>query len=316
MSLTYFPYVIPFSITIYTLLVSAIVAIRYWQVTSSVTASTSIPGKCCEHFFTGDQFEFCYWSCIGLPGPAILLVTRAISFAYLFGISFVAREIIDPEFPISFTSWNIHLLWIYFLSATIASMIGLHHDDCSFSILSASNQSLPPYWSQFVSRFGYILQFMFAVAGSTAFFVTFVAFTFLDHRFEFWNASFHFVTSLSVFFELVLNRIVVRWEHLVLSLSWSFLYLIFSWIIVQTGVISHWPYFFLDTSTPTVFLWYMGLMLLNSVFYCIFWSMSSMKFFLIDWIRNFFFHRFSLLKSDFETEIEDQYDSDVELVSI
>jgi hypothetical protein len=135
------------------------------------------------------------------------------------------------------------------------------------------------YWSDSMIAFGHMIQILYQIAGSTAFFITVVAFTSLNPHFSFWNVNNHFITSMSFLGELFLNNMTVRWEHVVFNITWALIYLVFAWIMRITNVLSGWPYFFLATNTQVVFLWYVGLFLLNILLYYIFWSFSTFKYF-------------------------------------
>jgi hypothetical protein len=135
------------------------------------------------------------------------------------------------------------------------------------------------YWSESMIAFGHMIQILYQIAGSTAFFITVVAFTSLNPHFSFWNVNNHFITSMSFLGELFLNNMTVRWEHVVFNITWALIYLVFAWIMRITNVLSGWPYFFLATNTQVVFLWYVGLFLLNILLYYIFWSFSTFKYF-------------------------------------
>lgn len=300
-SLRYLPFIIPYTIVIFLIVILAILVIYYrgcckgrpayetqyidkeinHDSTANYTAENEstqislINRQNFDLFFIGDQFEMCYWSHFGYSGTILLLIVRILSFLYLFGISFIYREIVDPRPPLTFTSWNIHLLWVYFLASSIASVIGLYFDGCLDT--AGTYKSLSTFWSLPITRFGYVLQILYTVGGSSAFFVTTIAFAFLDHRFVFWNVSFHFVTFVAIIVELALNRFKVRWEHVVFCFTWSFVYILFTWIMVPIGVLRDWPYFFLDASTPIVFGWYFALLLMNGVFYFLFWGLSYVK---------------------------------------
>lgn len=309
--LTYFAFAVPFAIGVYLVIVSGVVYAYRSIVNKQLSEKNEqvTTSDLLSSYFGGHSFESCYRSVAGQAGARTLLITRLVSFIYLFAISFVLREIIDPVPPLSFTSWNIDLLWLYFFSATVASAVGLYYDDC-LSTLPFYNDRSSKFWSDCIHRLGYALQILFAVSGSSSFFVTVVAFTFLDPYFDFWNVSFHFVTSISVLIELLMNNIRVRWEHIVLALTWSFLYLVFSWVIVRTGVLSHWPYFFLDTKSPTVFAWYTALLVLNSIFFVLFWLLNVLK----EWVvsRAVSVDKFELLNSNFDVIDVTSEDEDIE----
>jgi hypothetical protein len=72
-----------------------------------------------------------------------------------------------------------------------------------------------------------------------------------------------------------------RFEHIVLNLSWALLYLIFIWPVVAGGALSHWPYFFLDTDSASVYAWYTILYVVDVIFFIIFWLIVNAKYALL-----------------------------------
>jgi hypothetical protein len=79
---------------------------------------------------------------------------------------------VHATLPQYFTTWNCELLVVYFLFASISSVIGLLQYD-------AGEQK----WSLATERFGYVLFVLFEVCGGTAFLVTVVAFGLLNPHF-------------------------------------------------------------------------------------------------------------------------------------
>jgi hypothetical protein len=117
------------------------------------------------------------------------------------------------------------------------------------------------------------------IAGSACL-VTVVAFTTLNPDFEFWNVTLHFITLLTLLIELFLNNMRVRADHYPFNISWLILYAIFIWPVVAMHRIEKWPYFFLKTDTYLCFFFFNGLIIINILFYYIFYSLSWMKFYL------------------------------------
>lgn len=104
--------------------------------------------------------------------------------------------------------------------------------------------------------FANYLHVTFEVIGSTAFLVTTVAFSLLDHSFTFFNLGIHFVTSCCIIVEMLLNSFYVDACHIIFHVSWPFIYCIFIWLIVVLNAKSAWPYSFLDSSSIESLLWY------------------------------------------------------------
>jgi hypothetical protein len=130
-----------------------------------------------------------------------------------------------------------------------------------------NNAQLKPFWSPGMQYAGYLLQISYTFTGATALFITVVAYGTLGHDFYLWNVSAHFVTSISFIFDAIVNRLLIRGEHLVFNLTWIILYMIFIWGMVGNKSVTNWPYFFLETTTATVFVWYVVLFILNIIFF-------------------------------------------------
>jgi hypothetical protein len=237
-------------------------------------------------YFEGDSFETTYQSCWGKWGTYLLLVTRLASFFYMCGINVVVKHSIDPMFSVFFTAWNVDILALYFFLATISSIMGISYDirmrDFQESHMG-SDANAVHFWSTRTLRFGYVVQIIYEIAGPTAFFVTVIAFVLLNPSFEFWNVTVHFITSMTILLDLLLNNIHIRWEHMLLNLAWALIYLIFCWPMVRFGAMQNWPYFFLRSSTAFVFIWYIILIAVDIFFFYLFWTCSLCKYLIIDW---------------------------------
>eukprot|EP01033_Poteriospumella_lacustris_P003161 gene3161-2326_t len=192
----------------------------------------------------------------------------------------------NPMFSVFFTAWNVDLLALYFFLASVSSIIGISYDIGLRDFQEAHighEANAVHFWSTHTLRFGYAVQILYEIAGSTAFFVTVIAFVFLNPEFQFWNVSVHFITSMVMLLELSLNNINVRWEHMLVNLAWALIYLIFCWPMVRFGAMNEWPYFFLRSKSASVFLWYIILIVVDIFFFYLFWTLSLCKYMYLDW---------------------------------
>lgn len=249
----------------------------------------------------GDGKEFSLWQrfCYGHPYECVyesswknllgddismylLLLWRVACFCYFFGIVFLWNySLSGGDNAHYFTLWNIDLISAYYFLAMIASIIGVFNHK-GYLQQKDSHLENSSYWSQPLTQFGYSIQILYEITGSTAFFVTVVAFGSLNPHFVFWNVNDHFMTSMSILVEIFLNRMIVRWEHLIFTILWALMYLIFIWPLVAMGDLSDWPYFFLATDTATVFPWYIGLVVILILFYFVLWLIVWLKELLIE----------------------------------
>ena len=214
----------------------------------------------------------------------VLLLTRFISFAYILGVSVISNYVLTGNFKwFYFTLWNVELLSLYYFFALICSTIGLFHS----SQRSASSITENPHnnrkstgnleWSIHILRLGKITHVLFEVCGGTAVLVTVINFAILNPEFSFWNTSSHLAPLLSLLLELSLNNMYLRVDHFIYNISWALLYLIFVWPLVALENISFWPYPFLAVETSYCYLFYTILVVLDILFYFIFYSLSFLK---------------------------------------
>lgn len=245
-----------------------------------VTGTLSIPTQTSFKFLC--QFEDTYESYYP-PAKFLMFITRVLSFAYICGISIVANyEINGQNQWFFFTLWNLELMSLYFFLAVGCSIMGFVYGNKSLSnlcVVKMTNESSTRIvWSAGINRFTYLVHILFEICGGNSFMIISISFILLNRNFTFWNVSAHFVPAVSMLVELFLNNIFVRFDHFPLNLAWPFLFLLFIWPIVYTGVINRWPYFFLKTDTKYCFLFYNGLLIANFIFYSIWYSCSELKF--------------------------------------
>jgi hypothetical protein len=282
--LTYLPGAIPFAFLIYFLMVYVIykrylLSVDDSQLTLLDTPLTSDlpyyessqPPSPISLFFTGKDFENVYqsiWS--SLESTKLLLAWRAICFGFFFSLFIWGNVDSGGGNAYFFTLWNVYLITLYYFLALTSSIIGFLHGP-------TESDAKAPKWSDRVQTLGYAVQILYEVAGSTALFVTIVNFSALNHHFVFKNVSRHLATTLSLLVECALNKISVRYEHLIFNLTWVLLYMMFCWPMVASGALHDWPYFFLSTDTPAVFAWYMGLFAMDTLFYSIWFYIIRTK---------------------------------------
>jgi hypothetical protein len=178
-----------------------------------------------------------------------------------------------------FTNWNVGLIAGYYTLSTAASghylLLLASHDPAA-----AKGATAREGWLQQqaldtprLRGAGTFLSVYFCVASATALFVTIVNFVLLDPTPRFFNMTAHLFTSLSFLVEVSLNSIELRRNELVLNMSWVMLWLVFIWPVVWLGVKPEWPYDFLDSSTPAIFVWFQLLFL---VYALVFFSWCSL----------------------------------------
>ena len=228
------------------------------------------------------QFEDTYESYCP-AAKYVLFITRLASLGYVGGVSVAANYIIVSRNQwFFFTLWNAQLISLYLLLAICCSVIGFIYGNKSisnFCVVKMTNESSTRIvWSAEINRFAHVIHILLEVCGGNSFMIIAVTFIFLDSKFKFWNVSAHFVPVLVMVVELFLNNIFIRFDHFPFNLGWALLYLLFIWPIVYLGVISRWPYFFLKTDTVYCYFYYTGLLIVNFIFYNVWYGFSEFKF--------------------------------------
>lgn len=232
-----------------------------------------------EAFFYGQPFEYVYRSHLGtIQWNCCLLFTRLASLVFFLSVGCIWNYIQEDGFNYRyFTQWNIDWICVYFLLATFASVIGIINDFNLTKISSSVGESSFSKWSEWISVVSNATQVIFVVTGASAMFVTVVNFGLLNSQFKFWNVSNHFVTSLAILLELSLNSIPVRREHVVFNVAWALTYLLFIWPAVTLNTVREWPYDFLKTNAASSYVWYSILVVINVVFYFLWYGIFLLK---------------------------------------
>lgn len=230
-------------------------------------------------YFTGPSFEMTYLSLPGKGWIYVLFITRLLSFLYFCVTAFIWNLVrFDGKNIILFSLWHIIFITVYYMFATIASFIGIIFEDDRQAMLRTLTSTTRQrnvtryYWSTATLAFGSLIQIMFEISGAVAFFITLSVYLGVAADFTYWNVTQHLVTSFSFILELFLNRIFIRWEHILLNEAWLLIYLVVIWPLVATGFIAFWPYNFLKTGTEDSIVLYSIAAAISVGFY-LFWCL-------------------------------------------
>lgn len=209
----------------------------------------------------GKSLHLATAGCYGAWSSKSLAISRIVSAIYFWSLFLLILTIkYYRRFWTFFTNWNVMFLVAYYSIAAAASILKLHNSESKHEWL------------------GNLVVIMFIIAAPTAFFVTCVDFVLLNHEVTYWNFSSHLITSVTALIEISQNSIPVIWRNIYITLAWALLFLCVIWPLRVNNVAKHWPYDFLDTSTPLCFLWYPGLFLIIAVFFAIFKGITDVKF--------------------------------------
>jgi len=268
----YLPYLVPVMIIEY---ISSIAIVWYLykrklQDAEAQFLSPATKKYDLDHLTVTFQHTFSSW-----PGnkflPIFLCIFRLACFGYFLGVSCIWSYVrAKGNNYYFFTTWNIELICVYYLSAFSLSLSGL-------LLYPGLDEYMNPRKFPVISRLTRVSHLLFEVCTSTGSLVTVVAFLFLNPKFQFWNMSVHFLTIVSLCVEMALNSFVVQPRHVCYNLSWAVMYIAFIWPMVGCRVIESWPYPFLATDTAMCFLWYSGLFAIDVAFFYFWCGVSRLK---------------------------------------
>jgi len=269
----YVDILIPFVAAVF-IAVCAVFYIFFKRYENSLVADEPRGVSAFQLLFTYD-FHSCYECVVGSRWNVVLLSTRVITFLYFFSVGLVYSLTLNIRSWNYFTNWNIYLLCFYFLCASTTSIIGIFFPNATTAtIATASDWRSIQYW---IPKLNVVTHVVFEISGATALFVTVVNFTMLSSNMTFWNVTQHLVTTVAYLLEMSLNRLPVYMLHFPLNLSWAILYIVFTWIVVGVGL-RFWPYSFLRADNSSCMIWYSALMILNFIFYGLWFQLSKWKF--------------------------------------
>jgi hypothetical protein len=218
-------------------------------------------------FFEGKTFDAVSTSVHGDTAAVLLAVFRLMLFGWFCGFAFIFNFASSPPGWQYYTNWNVILISIYYMLASVASSIKLYRN------YKKDNSAV----SARLENFGKFVGAMHSVAGSAALMITAVNFLLLSSDPNIWNLTQHATTSISfVMIELPLNNIPVTWLDVIWAALWPMVYLVVIWPVVAEGV-REWPYFFLEVDNAGSFVWYNILYILAILFFFVYYGLGQLK---------------------------------------
>ena len=158
-----------------------------------------------------------------------------------------------------FTDWNVaFIVWFYMLACLSSILMYLS---------TSKNSRVTSAIERYGDAVGKVTSTMFVVMLSNALFITVVNFTLLDQGMEWKNLVVHLFTTLFALVELRFNSVHIERSDIVFAVGWVYVYLMAVWISLCAGMLSNWPYEFLDCQSPYSVLIYMGLLAVNALFF-------------------------------------------------
>ncbi|XP_044502897.1 uncharacterized protein LOC123223665 isoform X2 [Mangifera indica] len=104
--------------------------------------------------------------------------------------------------------------------------------------------------------------------------------TVTDYKLSFMTVNMHTLNAVFLLCDTVLNCLQFPWFRIAYFLLWTFVFVIFQWIL-HAFVFVWWPYPFLDLSSPFAPLWYLGVGLMHIPCYGIFVFVARSKHYLL-----------------------------------
>jgi hypothetical protein len=231
---------------------------------------------CClydEHHWCGISVPLLYTgtlynSIIGFIGNFVLLITRIISFLFLFYyVVFSFQRHVNKLN--SFSSWNAVTMCLLFALLIITSFVGtasrLHKQ-----IITQQQQQQPqhltndnhhekegPIWLQ---RLLIPIHFLYEIAATNALFITIIEYCYIQRHtsegasnsLSFDDLKYHLIPTVFICFEMLFNIMPFRLEHYYYTLSLPIGYLLYQWIGLMDGRMDL-QYSFLQTSRANCF---------------------------------------------------------------
>lgn len=215
-----------------------------------------------------------YESGVGGIYGYLLFMLRLISLAYIAGLVLVEYQLTSSSGKIyKFGYWNNIGLALYFLLATVSSVVGL--------ILQFNEERVRGIdWPIIVQKLGYLQFLCLETFGANSIFVTIVHFTYFNATFDSTSITIHLMNTVAIMLELVLSKIPVQLAHYTWTLGFVMVYLCFAWAMVFTSTIA-WPYKFLETHSSTCFLIYTILLVIHFSCFYGFYLLASLRDYLL-----------------------------------
>jgi signal transduction histidine kinase len=244
--------------------------ISLWQICRDCYSCFCCCCLCDEHHWCGVSVpllytETLYNSIIGFVGNFLLLITRIVSFLFLF--YYVVYSFPQHVNKLnSFSSWNAVTMCLLFALLTLTSFVGtasrFHRQ-----IVTHQQQQQPqhtdnphdgkegPIWLQ---RLLVPIHFLYEIAGTNALFITIIEYCYIQRHtsttdtLSFNDLKYHLIPTVFICFEMLFNIIPFRLEHYYYTLSLPIGYLLYQWIGLMNGTMDL-QYTFLQTSRSNCF---------------------------------------------------------------
>ncbi|CAA7044302.1 unnamed protein product [Microthlaspi erraticum] len=215
-------------------------------------------------------------SCWRRLHPGWLLFTRSISFLCMAAL--LAWDVLtwDASIFVYYTEWTFMLVMIYFAMGIVASVYGCWEYSMESNLETCESEARDKNRDEFRQRFRVYGCFMLTIFQTSAgavvltdvvFWLVIVPFLSNSHLGLNTNEQLmicmHTANGGFLLLETVLNSLSFPWFRIGYFVLWTCLYVVFQWIIHACGLLTWWPYPFLELDKPCAPLWYLGIAIVH-----------------------------------------------------
>lgn len=301
---TYLSYLILFVLVLYFLILFAFLIIRRYEVKARMRDR---PPTFHMHGYDDSSFTF-EWTtrfedvadCLyGRGFRTFLAGFRAIACLFFFSFGLVVCGLQNSQSFNYFDGWNVIILFLYFLSAAVSSILLVRYANVRRSLDDDASVTVSPDWSLQVRFVAVSAHLLFEMAGCNTLLVLFGRSISVSSTSELQIVNAVAIAFLCV--DLSLSRLKVRFDQYPACAAWLMFYLLIVWPSVFTGSMSSWPYSFLDTDTSSCFAYYLLLFVADFVCHTVWYLLFRLKQAVVHY---FFFGRNGLHRDETRPMIE------------
>ncbi|KAF8049504.1 hypothetical protein N665_2194s0007 [Sinapis alba] len=200
--------------------------------------------------------------------PGWLLFTRSISFLSMAAL--LAWDVLkwDASVFVYYTEWTFTLVMVYFAMGIVASLYGCleHYKEPTSGACedAVANKVGGDEFRERLALYGCFMETIFqtsagaVVLTDVVFWLVIVPFLSNTHLgLNTLMICMHTANASFLILDTLLNSLPFPWLGMGYFVLWSCLYIVFQWIIHVCGLLTWWPYPFLDLDRPWAPLWYL-----------------------------------------------------------
>ncbi|CAN7008220.1 unnamed protein product [Brassica rapa subsp. trilocularis] len=220
--------------------------------------------------------------------PGWLLFTRSISFLSMAAL--LAWDVLewDASIFVYYTEWTFMLVMIYFAMGIVASLYGCleHYKEPTSGVCedAVENKVGDNEFRERLGVYGCFMETIFqtsagaVVLTDVVFWLVIVPFLSNTHLgLNTLMICMHTANAGFLILDTLLNSLTFPWFRMGYFVIWSCLYIVFQWIIHACGLLTWWPYPFLELDRPWAPLWYLGMAVVHIPCYGVYAAIVTAK---------------------------------------